>query len=171
MTLHPQSLPPSCLILVFILYLNESNHTLTMERSSCPEVFCKKGVLRNFAKFTGKHQCQSLFLNKVAGRNFIKKETLAQVFTCEFFEIFKNAFLCRPSPVAASVWKVCILQRLVNIDIIFFWIKWGNLGQEFELRAVSLQLVTLGNLEVLATQLIYLFKVNNRNTRKMSQIC
>ena len=35
-------------------------------RSSRPEVFCKKGVLRNFAKFTGKHLCQSLFFNKVA---------------------------------------------------------------------------------------------------------
>ena len=36
-------------------------------RSSCSEVFCKKGVLSNFAKFTGKHPCQSLF------SNFIKK--------------------------------------------------------------------------------------------------
>ena len=27
-------------------------------RSSRPEVFCKEGVLRNFAKFTGKHLCQ-----------------------------------------------------------------------------------------------------------------
>ena len=36
-------------------------------RSSHPEVFCKKAVLRNFAKFTGKHLCQSLFFNKVAG--------------------------------------------------------------------------------------------------------
>ena len=26
----------------------------------------RKGVLRNFAKFTGKHLCQSLYLNKVA---------------------------------------------------------------------------------------------------------
>ena len=34
--------------------------------SSHPEVFCKKGVLRNFTKFTGKHLCQSLFFNKVA---------------------------------------------------------------------------------------------------------
>ena len=34
-------------------------------RSSRPEVFCKKGVLRNFAKFTGKHLCQSLFLIKL----------------------------------------------------------------------------------------------------------
>ena len=32
-----------------------------------PEVFYKKVVLRSFTKFTGKHLCQSLFLNKVAG--------------------------------------------------------------------------------------------------------
>ena len=36
-------------------------------RSSRPDVFCKKGVLRNIAKLTGKHLCQSLFFNKVAG--------------------------------------------------------------------------------------------------------
>ena len=47
------------------------------------ELFCKKGALRDFAKFTGKYMCQSLFFNKVPGRwNFIKKETLAQVFFC-----------------------------------------------------------------------------------------
>ena len=27
-----------------------------------PEVFCKKGVLKNLANFTGKHLCSSLFL-------------------------------------------------------------------------------------------------------------
>ena len=27
--------------------------------------YVRKGVLRNFAKFTGKHLCQSLFVNKV----------------------------------------------------------------------------------------------------------
>ena len=31
-----------------------------------PQVFCKKVVSRNFANFTGKHLCQSLFFNKVA---------------------------------------------------------------------------------------------------------
>ena len=36
-------------------------------RSSCLEVFCKKAVLSHFAKFTGKHLCQSLFFNKAAG--------------------------------------------------------------------------------------------------------
>ena len=32
-------------------------------RSSRPEVFCKKGVFKNFTKFTGKHLCQSLYFN------------------------------------------------------------------------------------------------------------
>ena len=36
-------------------------------RSSRSEVFCKKGALKNFAKFTRKHPCQRPFLNKVAG--------------------------------------------------------------------------------------------------------
>ena len=31
-----------------------------------PEMFCKKGVLKNFEKFTGKHVSQGLFLNKAA---------------------------------------------------------------------------------------------------------
>ena len=34
---------------------------------------------------------------------FIKKETLAQLFSCEFFEISKNTFSYRTFPVAASV--------------------------------------------------------------------
>ena len=50
----------------------------------------RKGVLKNFAKFTGKNLCQSLFFNKVAGLS--KKETLGQVFFCEFCETAKNTF-------------------------------------------------------------------------------
>ena len=63
-------------------------------RSSRPEVFYRKGVLRNFVKFTGKQLCHSPFFNKVAGLacNFIKKETLALVFSCKFCEISKNTF-------------------------------------------------------------------------------
>ena len=70
-------------------------------------MFCEKDVLRNFTKFSGNHLCQSLFFNKVAGLrpkacNFVKKETLAQVFPCEFCEISKNTFLHRTPLVAAS---------------------------------------------------------------------
>ena len=81
-----------------------------MYKSSHPEVFFKKSVFRNFTKFTRKHLCQSLFFNKVAGLacNFIKTETLAQVFSCEFCEISKNTYSYRTPPVAASV---CILRN------------------------------------------------------------
>ena len=60
-----------------------------------------KGVLRNFAEFTEKHLCQSFFFNKVAGLvcNFIKKETVAHVFSCE---ISKKTFSYRTPPVSAS---------------------------------------------------------------------
>ena len=46
-----------------------------------------KVVLKNFTKFTGKHLCQSLLFYKIGGLeacNFIKKETMAQVLSCEF---------------------------------------------------------------------------------------
>ena len=46
---------------------NSQSLNAIKHRNSCPEVFYKKGVLRNFAKFTGKHLCQSLFFNKTAG--------------------------------------------------------------------------------------------------------
>ena len=70
-------------------------------------MFCRKGALRNFAKFTGEHLYQSLFLIKLQASdcNSIEKETLAQVFSCEFCEIFKNNFSYRTSHVAAS-WTI-----------------------------------------------------------------
>ena len=75
-------------------------------RSNRLEVFCKKGALRNFAKFTGKHLCQTLFFNTVAGLpkscNLIKKETLVQVFSCESCEISKDTFFHKAPLVAAS---------------------------------------------------------------------
>ena len=58
----------------------------------------KKGVLGNFAKSRGKHVCQSLFLNKVAGLN----EALAQVFSCEFWKISKNTFSTEHIETTAS---------------------------------------------------------------------
>ena len=71
-----------------------------------------KGVLRNFAKFTGKHLCKSLFFNKVAGLicNFIKKETPTQVFSCEFCEISKNTFFTEQVWATASGWTGSIIN-------------------------------------------------------------
>ena len=45
-------------------------------RSNRPEMFSNKGVLKNFANFTGKHLYQSLFLIELQADayNFIKNE-------------------------------------------------------------------------------------------------
>ena len=58
-------------------------------KSSRAEVLCKKSVLRNFAK------------DQVC--NFIKKETLAQMFPCEICEVSNSTFFNRTPPVGAFV--------------------------------------------------------------------
>ena len=66
----------------------------------------KKGVLKNFLKFTGKHRCQSLFFNKVAGCNVIKKRLNFRCFPVNFAKFFKNTFFHRTHPVVASEKKI-----------------------------------------------------------------
>ena len=69
---------------------------LTAEQSSRPEVFCKKGVLRDFAKFTGKHLCQRLFFDKVAGlrsATFLKKRLGHRCFPVNFAKFLRTHFL------------------------------------------------------------------------------
>ena len=58
--LHSFTFPFPVTLMIFITF-----------RSSNPEVFCKRAVLKNFAKFTDKHLCQSLFFNKVAGKTIL----------------------------------------------------------------------------------------------------
>ena len=53
----------------------------------------KKDVLKKFHKIHRKTPLPEPLFNKVAALdNFIKKETLAHVFSCEFCEISKNTF-------------------------------------------------------------------------------
>ena len=112
-----------------------SNRDHCYQKSSRPEMFCKKGVLRNFTNFTGKYLCQSLFLKKVPGlrdSGTIKKETLAQLFSCKFCEISKNTLLQRTPRMAASVTKAIhrhpkhrirfepvqnLIQSLINVVV------------------------------------------------------
>ena len=86
-------------------------------RSSRPGVFCKKRALRNFTKFTRKHMYQSLFFNKKRrpeSYNFIKKEALAQVFSCEFCEISKNTFSYRAPLAAASAYVFSVNFKIAQ---------------------------------------------------------
>ena len=59
------------------------------------EVFCSKGVLRNFTKFTGKHLCQRLFFNKVAGlrpATSLKKRLWHRCFPMNFVKFSITTF-------------------------------------------------------------------------------
>ena len=87
-------------------------------RSSRPGVFCKKGVLRNFTKFTVKHLCQSLFFNKVAGlrqglffnkvaglrpATVLKKRLRHRCFPVNFVKFLRTPFLNNTS--GGYFWK------------------------------------------------------------------
>ena len=65
-------------------------------RGSHPEVFCKKGVLGNFTKFTGKHLCQGLFFDKVADLGpaiLLKKRLWHRCFPVNFGKFLRTPFL------------------------------------------------------------------------------
>ena len=69
-----------------------------------PEVFCKKAVVNIFAKFTGKHLCQSLFCNKVTGHRpatLLRKRLWHRYFPVNFTKFLRSPFYRTP-PVAAS---------------------------------------------------------------------
>ena len=50
--------------------------------------------------------------------NFIKKEILALVFSCEFCEISKNTFSYRTPLVAASTVRNCCSTVFVNVQMV-----------------------------------------------------
>ena len=77
-----------------------------------------RGVLRNFTKFSRKLLCHSLFFNNVTGKRpatLLKKETLAQMFSCEFCEISKN------TPFYRNLWWLVlqICNTITNLSFIF----------------------------------------------------
>ena len=63
----------------------------------------QKKVFSEIPQNAQENTCASLFFNQVAGRNFITKETLAQVFSCEFCEHFENTFFTKHLWATASV--------------------------------------------------------------------
>ena len=65
------------------------------DRGSRSQIFFIIGALKNFAKFTGKHLCGSLF-KKTLLKDFIKKfikNRLQHSYSSEFCKFFKNIFL------------------------------------------------------------------------------
>ena len=72
------------------LFLRNMNKRSSNHRTS------NKGVLKNFAKFTGKHLCQSLFFNKVSGLRpgtLFKKILWHRCFPVNFAKFLRTSFL------------------------------------------------------------------------------
>ena len=75
-------------------FILEERHSLT-SGSSHQRCSVRKSVLRNFAKFTGKHLCQSLFFNKFAGLRpapLLKKRLWVRFFPVNFVKFVRTLF-------------------------------------------------------------------------------
>ena len=83
----------------------------TSIKSSRSQMFFKIGVLKNFAIFTGKHVCNSLFLIKLKACNFIEKR-LQKVFC----RTFLNLFLRTPILKSISIGCICNKSNECNIS-------------------------------------------------------
>ena len=81
-------------------------HDDMLFRSSHRSCSVRKGVLRNFAKFIGKHLRQSLFF-----KNFIKKETVVQVFR----EISKNTFFTEHLQATAFCYYTITKSSMISL--------------------------------------------------------
>ena len=92
-------------------------------RSSRPEVFCKKGVIRNSIKFTGNHLRQSLFFNKVAGQ----KRLCHRCFPVNF-----GKFLKTPLLTEHLRWLLLAFQSLFSLHS--FRTSWSKQAQYLKFK-------------------------------------
>ena len=69
----------------------QANHTL--DRSGHRRCSVRKDVLINFAKFTGKHLCQGLFMSGAKACNFIKQRLWHRSFPVNFAKVLRTPFL------------------------------------------------------------------------------
>ena len=92
------------------IFLGQWNIVRFLKRFRMWMIRCKKfepfmWCFSQVTKFIGKHLCYRIFFNKFAGlrpTTLLKKETLVQVFSCEFTKFLRTPFFNRTPPVVAS---------------------------------------------------------------------
>ena len=84
--------------------------TFLLDRRSHWRCFVRKNVLRNFAKFTEKHLCQTLFFNKVAG--ILRKGTV--------FTVFYRLLLLNRTPSVGVFFSNRISSTQLWSEILFY---------------------------------------------------
>ena len=92
----------------------------TICRSSHRRCSVRKGVLRNCAKFTGKHLLQSLFFNKVAGKIFLSKPSIPlHLFRIHFPVIFFEIVLVLLLKITVFVFLFFFVSQKKKENIFF----------------------------------------------------
>ena len=82
------------MVLSFLIFtVLEKIYFFNADRSSHQRCSVKKGVLKNFANFLGKHLYWSLFLIKLQAYNFIKKRLRQRCFPVQFAKILRTSIL------------------------------------------------------------------------------
>ena len=100
-------------------------HCLLLEAATRAEMFCKKGVPKNFIKFIGKHTRWSLFLVKLQAWHLFWRTpangcfcaALAPLTVTNLFYFIFSTFLI----ITATT--VTITATIVNVSDICFWFK------------------------------------------------
>ena len=80
-------------------------------RSSHRRCSLKQGDIKNFARLTGKHLCQSLFLNKVAGLTLqflLKRRLWHRCFLVNFSKLSEHLFTEHLRATASGSWDTHI---------------------------------------------------------------
>ena len=96
----------SCALVILVKNLRTDCWIVTVSylKKQPTELFCKKFALKNFANFTGRHLCWSLFFIKLQawGPAIFFKKTPG-VFPLKFPKLFQKKFLWTSASVSSQV--------------------------------------------------------------------
>ena len=112
-------------------------------------MFFRIGVLQNFAMFTGKHLCRSLFLMKLQTQtcNFIKKRLQRRYFPLKFVKFLSTSFLQNGGVVPRFVSGVLQPYLVINVTGLAHFGKKLNyifppvVSQNYLLQSISVKLM------------------------------
>ena len=82
-----------------------TSNSIAIYRSSHRRYSVRKGVLRNFAKVTGKYLCQSLYFNKVRPATLLKQRLWRRCFPMNFAKFLRTPFFAKHFWATASKYK------------------------------------------------------------------
>ena len=131
--------------MTWLITLSENNCSVVAftkrNRSSHPRCSVRKGVLRNFVKFTRKHLCHSIFFNKVPGlrpATLLKNRLWHRCFPVNFAKFLRTPFLQNTS-------GRLLLKQRENQSAIYYKMQW--LGFRSRLCIPKLQVITYSKLK------------------------